>query len=186
MNAGLLGVHFGEYYTHLVSDPMLKDSFDLTQAGWAVQCDKWGISKTIGVFNNTDVVNAKADAVAIRVAVPVGDSTVGVGYLKDGKEDIAVSYFAEGLWGEYSVDAEVAAKKNNRWASLGVAYALSDVTELAARHESNIIAGSHFTVSAAGLSQVIDEYVTVALEANTTSEEKKSNSNLMAKASLEF
>lgn len=186
ISAGLLGVHYGEYYTHLVSDPMLKDSFDLTQAGWAVQCDKWGISKTLGIFNNTDAVNPKADAVALRVAVPVGDSKVGAGYLKDGREDIAVNYFGEGVWGKYTVDAELAAKKNDRWAAFGFAYSLSDLTEIAARYESNIVSNTHFTVSAIGLSQVIDEYITVAFEAKTTSEENKNNSHLFAKTSLEF
>ena len=182
---GLLGVQFGEYYTHLVSDPMFKDSFDLTAAGIACQVSLGSSTVALGLYNNTAAT--RADALSFKLSNQIADGiTVGAALLNDGNAASAYNVFSELSIDKYVFDNELAFKDSDSYLSCGLACQLSDTTEIAARFERNMVEKSEYTVMAGGINYQFDSALTGMLEVHSAAQENDRNNNILSKIALAF
>jgi hypothetical protein len=185
-HGGLIGVPFGEYYTHTVSDPLLKGDFDLTLAGIGFNYNIGNLEISGGAYNNSSPTT-NANTYAVRSQINIVDGIiVGISYLKDGSKDSAVGAFTEvGLYG-FIVDGEYVTKKDDNYLAIGIAYPLTDVLEIAIRIEQTKDGNTDKKATVIGGSYAITDGLTILAEYNSTNSGTGLVNSLLAKASVEF
>lgn len=181
---GLLGIPFGQYYTRLVSDSLLKATFDLTSPGFGAD---WVIgTNTLSavLFNNTST--SRADAYCLRLTVPLSDSLIlGMDYLKDGALNPASNIFAEAAFESCVIEGEYTVRNNDTWLSFGGAYRLITHLDGVIRYDVSDISNSKTTVTAAGLNYYMDDLTFIA-EYQISDSGGSTNRKVLGKASLGF
>lgn len=194
ITGGLITTPFGQYYSHLISDPQfsedknLNSPCDIKRPGFKVSYTYDIVTVAGGIFNNSATTGSKAgevDLYALDVAFDVYKGVVvGAGYFKDGDEEPASNVYCEAIVDLVTIDGEYGVRDEDTFASIGVAYQIMDELEIAARGESVHLdaADDDYTVIAVGGNYLLEKGLTISTEYKVTDEDQ----NALAKVSLEF
>lgn len=185
MKAGQLLVRFGEFYTHAVSDPFLKQDFEKFKPGINFVYQDNGFELIGGVHNNS--TSDVANMYVARGQYKLNDSLVlGVSYLKDGDEKSAYGVFGVSDVLGVVLDAEYVIKDEDNYLAIGFTYPVGDDYAIVSRYEKAKAGIVEKQATILGLNVVLEKDLNLFLEAVNSDDGSGRSLQFMSKISLQF